>query len=432
MNAFAYRAGELHAEDVPLTAIAAAVGTPTYVYAAGVMRARLRALQDAFADDPVLVCYAIKANDNLAVIRTLAREGAGADVVSGGELERALAAGVAPERIVFSGIGKTRDELAFALATGVLQINVESVPELLLLDEVARETERRAPIALRVNPDVAAGTHDKISTGRRADKFGIPHDEAHGVYAMAMGLAGIEVTGLHLHIGSQITRLEPFRDAYARGVELARGLIARGVTLRRLDLGGGFGVPYRNEPAFDARAYAAMVREVTAGLDLAIVLEPGRALVAEAGVLLARVIYVKESAGRRFVVLDAGMNVLLRVAMYDAHHEVLPVRAPASGTVPILADVVGPICESSDVFARDRLLPPLAAGDLVVLATAGAYGAVMASDYNARPSAAEVLVDGGRHAVVKPRHMPRERFADEHVPDWLAMPVGVPTATVGG
>jgi diaminopimelate decarboxylase len=421
---FHYAGGALHADEVPLAEIAAAVGTPCYVYAARAMRARLAAFQEAFAGERVLFCYALKANSNLAVIRLFAEQGAGADTVSGGEIARALAAGVSPRRIVYAGVAKTDDELRFALETGILQFNVESVQELLRLAELAAAMGRTAPIALRINPDVAAGTHDKISTGRKHDKFGIPYQEAPAVYAMAARLAAIDPVGVHMHIGSQITRLEPFEAAYRRGIELFTSLRAAGIPLRRLDLGGGFGVRYQDEPRVEAAEFAAMVRRLTAGLDCELLFEPGRALVAEAGVILSSVIYLKEAGERRFLVLDSGMNVLVRPAMYGAHHPVLPVRQPEPGEALVPMDVVGPICESSDVLGRDRLLPPLARGDLVAITGAGAYGAVMASHYNSRPSAAEVLVDGDRFAVVKPRAAPEQQFADERIPAWLGPAVG--------
>jgi diaminopimelate decarboxylase len=420
---FAYLDGQLHAEKVALAEIAAAVGTPAYVYAGAVMRDRLRRFRAAFAGQRVMVCYALKANSNLAVVRTLAAAGAGADIVSGGELQRALAAGVPPQRIVFSGVGKSRDEMALALDAGIAQFNVESVPELIALGEIAAARRLCAPVALRVNPDVGADTHDKISTGRRHDKFGIAYDRAREVYEMAHRLAGIELVGLHLHIGSQILSLAPFEAAYRRGVELVRALRAAGLALRRLDLGGGFGVPYRTEPALDLAAYAALTRRLTADLELELVFEPGRYLVAEAGVLLSRVLYVKEDAERPCVVLDAGMNNLLRPALYDAYHPILPVEEPAAAAPWAAVDVVGPICESTDVFARARDLPSLHAGDLVVFTGAGAYGAVMASDYNSRPRAAEVMVEGTRFAVVKPRIEPAAGFADERLPPWLTTTV---------
>ena len=418
-RAFAFRDGRLHADQVPLETIVAGTGTPCWVYAARTMRERLGEFRSAFGGTPNLVCYALKANGNLAVVRTLAAEGAGADIVSGGELERALAAGVPPSRIVFSGIGKSATEMALALDAGIGQFNVESVPELLALGEVAASRRRRAPVALRINPDVAADTHHKISTGRRHDKFGIASERAHEAFGLAARLAGIEVVGLHLHIGSQILDLAPFEDAYARGVDLIRGLRDAGIAIRRLDLGGGFGVPYRGEARLDLDRYAALVRRLTRGLDLELVFEPGRFLVAEAGVLVARVLYVKEGASRRCVVLDAGMNNLIRPALYDAWHEILPLHEPEEPGTTEAVDVVGPICESGDMFARARDLPPLQAGDMVAFMEAGAYGAVMASDYNARPWAAEVLVDGRRHAVVRPRVEPRARFADEAIPEWL-------------
>ena len=423
MLGFAYLDGQLYADRVPLAEIAEAVGTPAYVYAGAIMRERLRHFLAAFAGQRVVVCYALKANSNLAVVRTLAQAGAGADIVSGGELHRALAAGVPPQRIVFSGVGKSRDEMVLALDAGIAQFNVESVPELIALGEAAAARRLRAPVALRVNPDIGAETHDKISTGRRHDKFGIAYDQAFEVYEMARRLAGIELVGLHLHIGSQILSLAPFETACRRAIELLRTLGAAGITLRRLDLGGGFGVPYRAEPALDLAAYAALIRTLTAGLDVELVFEPGRYLVAEAGVLLSRVLYVKEGGERRCVVLDAGMNNLLRPALYDAYHPILPVAEPTAAAPWAAVDVVGPICESTDVFARARDLPSIRAGDLVAFTGAGAYGAVMASDYNSRPRAAEVMVEGAKFAVVKPRIEPANGFADEHLPAWLTTTV---------
>jgi diaminopimelate decarboxylase len=419
MIAFSYRDGQLCCGAVPLDAIAAEIGTPVYVYSAGAMRERLRAYQAAFADRPALFCFAVKANSNLAVIRTLAGAGAGADTVSGGEIERALAAGVPPSKIVFAGIAKTDDEIRMALRQGIMQLNVESVPELLRVSAVASELETTAPVAFRINPDVDAGTHDKISTGRKEDKFGIPLGDAAALYSMAAGLPGVEAIGLHLHIGSQITSLEPFALAYARAVDLFKTIRASGVPLRRLDLGGGFGIRYRDEEPVPPEALAALVKHLTEGLDVELVFEPGRALVAEAGALVASVIYSKESAGRRFVVLDAGMNALIRPALYGAWHEVLPLHEPPPSTPLLPMDVVGPICESSDVFGRDRLLPLLDSGDRLAFLSAGAYGAVMASHYNSRRGPAEVLVDDGRWAMVKPSQPPAAQFADEVIPSWL-------------
>ncbi len=418
-TAFHWREGRLRCEEVDLDRLAAALGTPLYVYSAGAMRARLEALRAAFGEPAPLVCYALKANHNIAVVRTLAAAGAGADTVSGGEILRARAAGVPPERIVLAGVAKTDEEIRLALGAGILQLNVESLPELERIAELARGMGRTAPVALRVNPDVAAATHEKIATGRRHDKFGIALDEAVAAYRYAAGLEGVAPVGLHLHIGSQIADLAPFEAAYRKAVELVRALRTMGVPIRRLDLGGGLAVRYGEAPAADAGAFAALVRRLTDGLDIELVLEPGRYLVAEAGVLVASVIYLKESAERRFLVLDAGMNALVRPAMYGARHGVLPLRAPEPGEPLLAMDVVGPICESSDVFGRDYLLPRLGRGDRVAFLTAGAYGMVMASDYNSRPAPAEVLVDGPRWAVIRPRREPAAQLGDERIPGWL-------------
>jgi diaminopimelate decarboxylase len=417
---FSYRSGMLCAEAVPLDEIARAVGTPAYVYSGRHMRHQLKRFQDAFAGQPVMICYALKANSNLAVIKTLADAGAGAEIVSGGELQRALAVGVPPDRIVFAGVAKSRDEMAAALDARIAQFNVESVPELMTLSEIAAGRRQCAPIALRINPDVAAGSHDKISTGRRQDKFGIPYDQALEAYRLAGRLSGIEVVGLHLHIGSQILSLAPFETAYRRAMALVRQLRAEGIAVRRLDLGGGLGIGYRGEPEVDLAGYALLVRELGRGLDLELVFEPGRYLVAQAGILLSRVLYVKEGPERACVILDAGMNDLLRPALYDAYHPILPVVEPAPDARWRAVDVVGPICESADIFARAREMPPLYAQDLVAFAGAGAYGAVMASDYNSRPLAAEILVEDHRFAVVRPRQEPPARFAHEALPPWLA------------
>jgi len=420
--AFHYQDGKLWVEQVPLTAIAEAVGTPAYVYSTAGMCAQLQALQTAFAGQRMSICYAIKANSNMAVIRTLADQGAGAEIVSGGELEKALLAGVPAGHIMFAGVAKSRDEMAMALDAGIAQFNVESVSELIALSEVAASRKAKAPVAIRINPDVAAGTHEKISTGRRQDKFGIAYERASEVYAMAARLAGIEPVGVHLHIGSQIMSLAPFEAAYQRGADLVRALRADGIPIRRLDLGGGMGVPYRGDTRLDIKAYAELVRKITADLDVELLLEPGRYLVAEAGAMIAKIRYMKEGDERPFAILDAGMNDLIRPALYDAYHEILPLKEAGPDAELLPTDVVGPICESSDIFARGRALPPLEAEDLVAFLGAGAYGAVMASDYNARPLAAEVLVDRDRFSVVKPRIEPVERFANERLPDWLEMP----------
>ncbi|MEM7043767.1 MAG: diaminopimelate decarboxylase [Pseudomonadota bacterium] len=421
-DVFRYRDGELVVEQVRLAAIAEAAGTPAYVYSSAGMCSQLSTLQKAFAGQRMTICYAIKANSNMAVIRTLANAGAGAEIVSGGELQKALKAGVSADMIMFAGVAKSRDEMAAALDAGIAQFNVESVPELIALGEVAAAKKMKAPVALRINPDVAADTHEKISTGRRQDKFGIDYEQAGDVYAMAKSLAGIDPVGVHLHIGSQIMSLAPFEAAYQRGADLVRDLRAAGIPIQRLDLGGGMGVRYRGDARLDVQAYADLVRTITADLDVELLLEPGRYLVAEAGAMIAKVRYIKEGHERPFAILDAGMNDLIRPALYDAYHEILPVKEadPKADLVP--TDVVGPICESSDIFARGRALPPLEAEDLVAFLGAGAYGAVMASDYNARPLAAEILVDGDRFSVVRPRIEPAERFADECLPDWLDLP----------
>lgn len=425
MSSFLYRGGQLHAESVPLARIAETVGTPCYVYASAALEAAYQEFAAAFADIDALICYALKANGNLAVVRTFAALGAGADVVSEGELARALAAGVEPRRIVFAGVGKTRSEMIAGLTAGILQFNVESEPELLALDQVARSLGLRAPVAVRVNPDIDAGTHAKITTGRKQDKFGIDLDRAAAVYDLARSLPGIAATGVAVHIGSQITELEPFRAAFARLVELVRALRAAGHDIRHLDLGGGLGIDYRGETPPPVARYAEMVKALTRGLGCRLIAEPGRRLVGNAGVLLTRVTYVKAGAERRFVILDAAMNDLLRPALYDAYHSMRPVAEPPAGSRSEPVDIVGPVCESSDTFARDRLLPPLASGDLLAIESAGAYGAVMASTYNARPLPPEVLVRDENFAVIKPRAPLAQLFADERLPDWLRAPAAL-------
>ena len=417
---FTYRDGQLHAEDVPLSAIAERHGTPTYVYSTAVLRARYRAYVDAFADLAPVVCYALKANSNQAVIATFAREGAGADIVSLGEMKRALAAGIPASRIVFAGVGKTAEEMRAALAAGIMQFNVESEPELRMLSGVAEAMGTKAPVALRVNPDVDAGTHAKITTGKAENKFGIEMAQAQDVAALARSLPGISLEALSVHIGSQLTAMAPFRAAFARLGDLARRLNATGPGLRRLDFGGGVGVVYRDETPPDLAAYAAAVREAVAGLDVGIVLEPGRSLVAEAGVLLARVIRVKEGTAKRFAIVDAAMNDLIRPTLYEAWMPIMPVRAPREGANLSPMDVVGPICETGDYLARDRDMPPLADGDLVVVGAAGAYGSAMGSTYNSRPLAAEVLVSGSRTALVRPREDIDAIIARESLAPWQA------------
>jgi diaminopimelate decarboxylase len=420
MDHFTYRDGALHAEGVPLARIAEAVGTPAYVYSSATLVHHYRTFAAAFADRRATVCYAVKANSNQAVLRTLAREGAGADVLSEGELRRALAAGIAPERIVFSGVGKTRAEIALALETGVGQINVESEPELDLISEIAAAAGRPAPVALRVNPDIDARTHEKITTGRRENKFGIDISRAAEVYGRAAALPGIAVVGIAVHIGSQLTDLAPFRDAFRRVAELARALRAAGHDIRRLDLGGGLGVPYRDETPPSPAEYARAVEEATGTLGVEVVLEPGRLIAANAGVLLTRVLYVKRGEARTFVVVDAGMNDLLRPALYGAWHAIVPVaeRPADAPTAPV--DMVGPVCETGDIFARDRAMPVLKSAELLAIRTAGAYGAVMASTYNTRPLAPEVLVKDDAYAVIRPRQVIDDILAQERLPEWLA------------
>ena len=418
MRPFDYIGGSLAAGPVRLADVAAEVGTPAYVYSADAIEAAYREFERELA--PARICYAMKANGNLAVLRLLAGLGAGADVVSEGEFRRALAAGIAPDRIVFSGVGKTDAEMEAALASGILQINVESAPEVRSLSRIAARLGRTASVALRINPDVDARTLDQISTGRKTDKFGVAWTEAPALFREAAGLPGLSMEGIAVHIGSQLGDLEPYRRAFRRVAELARALAADGIRVRRLDLGGGFGIRYRDETPLPLAGFAGVVEEEVGGLGCEIVVEPGRRLVGPAGVLLARVIAVKETPERRFVIVDAGMNDLVRPMMYGAWHDILPLAAPPAGAEYRPADVVGPVCETTDRFAEQRLLPPLAAGDLVAFCEAGAYGAVMASTYNGRPLAPEVLVRGSRFDVVRARPGFEESLALESVPDWLA------------
>lgn len=419
---FAYRDGRLHAEGVDLAPLAAEVGTPFYLYSAGAMERSYRRFAGALRAEGLdaLVCYAVKANPHLAVVAGFARLGAGADVVSEGELRRALAAGVPADRIVFAGVGKMAAEMALGLETGILQFNVESREELLLLDRIARDKGLRAPVALRINPDVDARTHAKITTGKAENKFGIPFDQADAVLRLAAGLGGIEPVGLAVHIGSQITSLEPYEAAFGRLADLFVELRAAGLPLRRLDLGGGLGIAYRGEPLPTPEDYAAAAARAVGGLGVPLVFEPGRHLVGEAGLLVSRVLFVKQGRSRRFLVLDAGMNDLLRPALYEAWHEILPLAEPAADAARSPCDVVGPICETGDLFAEGRSLPPIAAGDLVAFGAAGAYGATMASTYNSRLPAPEVMVRGKRWEVIRARPSHEALLRAERLPDWLA------------
>ncbi len=419
---FTYRQGVLHADDVPLPAIAAAVGTPFYCYSSTLVADRYRAFATALADLEPTICFALKANGNQAVVRTLADLGAGADVVSEGELLRALAAGVPPSRIVFSGVGKTMGEIRTALEHGIWQLNAESLPELDALSTVATSLGRTAQIVLRVNPDVDAKTHAKISTGRKENKFGIDWEHVRDAYARAAALPGVEPLGLAVHIGSQLNDLAPFRAAFAKVAEMVAALRADGHTVSRLDLGGGLGVSYRGDAPADLAGYARIVRETVGGLGCHLAFEPGRWMVADAGVLVARTIYVKDGTSRRFLILDAAMNDLIRPALYEAFHEIRPVREPAAGAPIAPVDVVGPVCETGDTFALGRPMPPVEAGDLVAFMNAGAYGAVMASTYNARPLLAEVMVRADRFAVVRPRQTIAELIAADRLPPWIEAP----------
>ncbi|MGF9762102.1 diaminopimelate decarboxylase [Microvirga sp. 0TCS3.31] len=421
MHHFAYRDRVLHAEGVDLRRLADEVGTPFYCYSSATLERHYRVFAEAFADTNALVCYAMKANSNQAVLTTLSRLGAGMDIVSEGELRRALAAGVPGERIVFSGVGKTRPEMAFALDSGILCFNVESEPELEALSEVAVSKGMRAPVSIRINPDVDAKTHAKISTGKSENKFGIPISRAREVYARAAALKGIAITGVDMHIGSQITDLSPFDNATALLAELARDLMADGHRLHHIDLGGGLGVPYRenNEPPPDPQAYAAIIKRHTKDLGLKLVFEMGRLIAGNAGVLIARVIYVKQGADKPFVIVDAAMNDLIRPTLYEAHHDIKPVTEATPDTPRIVADVVGPVCETGDYLALSRDMPEVKAGDLIAIMTAGAYGAVQANTYNTRLLVPEVLVRGDDHAVVRPRPSYEDLIGLDQVPGWL-------------
>ncbi|HEX3429828.1 MAG TPA: diaminopimelate decarboxylase [Rhizomicrobium sp.] len=420
MNHFEYRGGRLHAEYVDLETLAEQVGTPLYVYSTATLERHYHVFAAAFPAH-TLIAYSVKANGNVAVLKTLARLGAGADVVSGGELVKALRAGIPPEKIVFSGVGKTRAEMADALRAGIHQFNAESEPELLALSEVAKELGTTAPLTIRVNPDIDPRTHAKISTGMAETKFGVPWGRARAAYRLAASLPSLKIVGVDVHIGSQITELEPFEAAFARLAELIGDLRQDGHCIERADLGGGLGVPYRSTEAAPPgpEAYGKMIARLSAGLGVSLVLEPGRLIAANAGILLARVVYVKEGEAREFLVLDAGMNDLIRPALYNAHHEIVPVRRHASDAFKQTYDIVGPVCETSDLFARAYSLPATKSGDLVAIMTTGAYGAVMSSAYNARPPAPEVLVKGEQWSVVRPRMSYDELAGLDRLPAWL-------------
>ena len=421
MHHFAYRDGVLHAEAVNIAALADSVGTPFYCYSTATLERHYQVFADAFADVPSLVCYAMKANSNQAVLKTLAKLGAGADVVSEGELKRARAVGIPPEKIMFSGLGKTARELALAVDEGILCVNVESEPELELLASIASSKGRTAHVSVRVNPDIDAKTHAKIATGRSENKFGIPISRAREVYAHAAKLPGLKVAGVDMHIGSQITALKPFDDAFTLLTDFVRNLRADGHTISHLDLGGGLGIPYRddNDPPPDPAAYADVVKRATRNLDCTLIFEPGRLIVGNAGILVTRVIYLKRGEAKTFVVVDAAMNDLIRPTLYDAHHEIWPVAEPSPGAPRLVADVVGPVCESGDFLALGRDLPEPKPGDLLAVMSAGAYGAVQAGTYNTRPLVPEVLVRGGESAVVRPRLEVDALIALDRLPPWF-------------
>lgn len=421
MDHFLYRNGILHAEDVPLPEIAAAVGTPFYVYSTATLTRHYQLFKDALDGVPNMVCYAMKANSNQAVLKVLADLGAGMDVVSGGEYARAKAAGVPGDRIVFSGVGKTREEIRAALEGGIRQFNIESEPEMLVISEIASSMGVTAPVTIRVNPDVDARTHEKIATGKSENKFGIPIARAREVYALAASLPGLEVIGIDVHIGSQLVELEPFEMAYRIVAELTRVLRADGHDIRRLDLGGGLGIPYTrsNEAPPLPLDYGALIKRSVEGLDVEVEIEPGRLIAGNAGLLVTSVIYLKEGEGRNFLIVDAAMNDLIRPSMYAAYHDIDPVVEPAPGTERQPFDIVGPVCESGDTFAKGREMTPMVAGDLMAFRSAGAYGAVMSSEYNTRALIPEVLVKDDQFAVIRARPTFDEMINRDIVPEWL-------------
>lgn len=420
MHHFNYEHGRLHCEGVDLNEVADQVGTPVYVYSTATLRRHARVIAAAFEGMDCLIAYSVKANGNLAVLKTLASEGCGADVVSGGEMRRALTAGIPAERIVFSGVGKTREEMALGLETGIHQFNVESGAELVALSEVAESLGKVAPVALRVNPDVAAGGHPNISTGKAGDKFGVPWADAPALYEQIKSLPGVEAVGVDVHIGSQIGELGPMRAAFEKTIGLVKDLRNAGHNLTRIDLGGGLGIPYQasDNPA-PPSDYAAMIHDVTKDLGLQVVLEPGRVIAGNAGVMVTEALYHKPAPDRTFLIVDAGMNDLMRPALYQAHHDIVPVDEPSAGAEQVEYDIVGPICESTDKFAAKRSMPSVAPGQRIAFMSSGAYGAVLSSQYNARPLVAEVLVDGHQFAVVRRRPSFEQMIELEQMPDWL-------------
>ena len=421
MDHFHYKQGVLCAEGVPIPDIAAAVGTPFYCYSAATLTRHFQLFDEALAGLDHLVCFAMKSNSNLAVLKLMGNLGAGIDVVSLGEYLKARAAGIAGERIVFSGIGKTREEMRAALEGGIRQFNVESEPEMEVLDDVALSLGKIAPITIRINPDVDARTHAKIATGKAENKFGIPITRARAAYAHAAKLPGLDVVGIDVHIGSQLCDLEPFETAYSKVADLTRQLRADGHDIRRLDLGGGLGIPYARSNTAPPlpMEYGEVIRRTVGDLGCEIEIEPGRLISGNAGIMVSKVIYVKSGQEREFVILDSAMNDLLRPAMYDAHHDIIPVAEPAPGIENTTYDIVGPVCETGDTFARERAMVPLKSGDLVAFRSAGAYGAVMASEYNSRPLIPEVLVSGDQFAVIRARPTFDEMINRDTIPEWL-------------
>lgn len=418
---FQYKGGVLHAEDVAIPALAAEFGTPFYVYSAATFRRHINVMREAFTGINTLVAYAMKANSNQAILTLLAKEGAGADVVSLGELERAIAAGIPAEKIVFSGVAKTSEEMARGLELGIKCFNIESEPEIVRLNEVAQKMDKIAPVSVRINPNVDAKTHAKISTGKAEDKFGIPFERANEVYAQIAAASNLNATGIDMHIGSQIIDLEPFDNAFALMANLVHDLRGAGHNITHVDVGGGLGIPYINDnsPPPDPLAYAAVVRDRVAALGCDLILEPGRLIAGNAGILVSKIEYVKQGAERIFYIVDAGMNDLIRPTLYDGHHDILPVQEPTSTVSHTKADIVGPVCESGDYLAKSRMLPEMVSGDLIAAMSAGAYGAVMSSTYNSRQLIAEILVDGDKYHAVRPRQTLQELLALDSVPDWI-------------
>lgn len=419
MDHFSYKSGAYFAEDVAITDIAQAVGTPFYCYSSATLERHYKVFSEAFADVDAKICFAVKSNDNLAVLATFAKLGASADVVSAGEIRKVLKAGIKAENIVFSGVGKTVEEMAFALEKGIFQFNVESEPELLLLNDIAVSKGKKAPIAIRVNPDVDPKTHAKISTGQKESKFGIAMSQALSVYKLANSLAGINVQGVSVHIGSQLTTLEPFSQAFSRLREFVSELRREDITITTLDLGGGLGIPYGKEHPPLPEFYAEIAKRETKDLGVKLLFEPGRVLVGNAGILVSKVLYVKHGENRIFVIADAAMNDLIRPTLYEAYHEIVPIIPPAGDAATEMVDVVGPVCETGDIFAEQRLMKVPSPGDLIAFRSAGAYGAVMAGTYNARPLVPEVMVKGNKFSVIRPRQTYEELLGRDKLPEWL-------------